>query len=106
MDSIVGSRPRDTGMRNPIVSVTTWAAVPNDDNPQKGAADELAAIVWEWTYAAPFLPVRVRQGTSYRYADVHSVFGVQEPRFIPDPADESRARYTQEIGIQWTEVPE
>ena len=105
VDGVVGSRVLGTAVRVPVISFSTWAAVPNSDQPQWGAANDMAEILWETQFARPFNPVRVRQGTTHRWALVQSVHGIQEPRRVPD-VDESRAHFVTELALMWTEEPE
>lgn len=106
VDAIVGGAGRDTALRAPVVSFSTWAAVPDSDRPQWGAANDLAEIIREQCVATPFVPVRVQQDAYHREAMVLSVWGVApEPRRVPDP-DQSRAHYVLDIGMRWIEIPE
>lgn len=100
VDGVVGSRVFDNGLRAPIVSVSTWAAVPGSDNPQWGAANELAERVWQPTYER-FEPVRVQQSAKHAAAFVHSVYGVTEPRRVPDP-ETGYAHFVSEVAVVWT----
>jgi len=104
VDGVVGSRVLG-GVRCPIVSVSTWAAVPGSDNPQWGAANDLAETVWTSVEPnARFLSsVRVQQSAKHDAALVHSVYGVAEPRRVPDP-DASRAHFVLEAALMWTKA--
>ena len=99
--SNTGATARDTPMRTPILSVGTWAAVPNSDNPQVGAANQLAEVIVDAVYASPFPPVRLRQSASYDYALVQSAGLISEPREVQDP-DASVAHFITEISLYWT----
>lgn len=103
VDGVVGSRIMGNGMRVPVISFSSWAAVQNSDRPQWGAANEMIERIWAQTQRHGFPSVRVQQGASYREAYVHSVYGVSEPRRVPDP-DTSRAHYVSEIAMMWTEA--
>lgn len=100
VDGVVGSRIFDNGLRAPVISVSTWAAVPGSDNPQWGAANELAERVWEKTYER-FEPVRVQQSAGHAPAFVHSVYGVAESRRVFDP-ETGYAHFVSEVAIVWT----
>lgn len=101
--TIVGGATQDFGLRRPIVSVGTWAAVPGSDNPQWGAASQLAEIiVAECLVLVPSVR-RVRKSTKYAEALVHSVRLNAEPRRIPDP-DASAAHFETELELAWTEL--
>jgi hypothetical protein len=103
IDGVVGGTPRDTALRSPVIGISTWAAVPDSDRPQWGAANDLAEVILRETYRHPFVPVTVRQSPKHRYAIVHSVRVLSEPRRVPDP-DEGRAHYVLDASIFWTEV--
>lgn len=100
VDGVVGSRIFDNGLRAPVISVSTWAAVPGSDNPQWGAANELAERVWAPTQER-FEPVRVQQSAKHAAAFVHSVYGVAEPRRVFDP-DSGYAHFVSEVAVVWT----
>lgn len=100
VDGVVGSRVFESGLRAPVISVSTWAAVPGSDNPQWGAANELAERVWVKTHET-FEPVRVQQSVKHAPAFVHSVYGIAEPRRVPDP-ETGYAHFVSEVAIVWT----
>lgn len=103
VDSVVGGQTGGTAYRQPVMSVSTWAAVPDSDNPQWGAAGQLMArivdrVLTDWT--APALA-----WSGYNSARVSSSWLVSpEPRRIPDQ-DSGRAHYVLDLGLAWTEVP-
>jgi hypothetical protein len=100
--TIVGGRTRDFGLRAPMVSVGTWAAVPGSDNPQWGAAAQLAEIVVaQCLLLVPDVTV-VQKSAKYAPAFVHTVRLNSEPRRIPDP-DASAAHFETEFVLVWTE---
>lgn len=102
--SIVGGSTRDFGLRAPVVSVGTWAAVIGSDNPQWGAASQLAEIVVaECLKLVPDVRV-VKQSDKYASALVHTVRLNAEPRRIPDQ-DASVAHFETEFVLVWTEQP-
>lgn len=101
--SIVGGRTFDTGLRMPVVSVGTWAAVEGSDNPQWQAAMQLAELVLVPAFAL-FESVTVRPSVKYDLARVQSVRLNAEPRRVPDP-DASMAHIETELILAWTEVP-
>lgn len=101
--SVVGTQIGSGFMRHTVLTFDTWAAVVNSDRPQWGAANELAERLWWETMDASFMGRRVQQHPSYHPAYVHSVHGLQEPRRIPDP-DTSRAHYTLDLALMWSEV--
>lgn len=106
VDAIVGGARRDTGLRMPVVSFSAWAAVPDSDRPQWGAANDLIEIIREQNDASPFVPVTVTQDAKHRSARVLSVWCPGgEPRRVQD-VDESRAHYVLDVAIQWAELPE
>lgn len=97
--TIVGGRTTENGLRMPIVSVGTWANVPGSDQPQWGAASQLAEIVIKPCFE--IIPTElVRPSAKYDYARVHSVRLNAEPRRIPDQ-DESMAHFETEIQLVW-----
>jgi len=100
---IVGGATRDTALRAPVISVGTWAAVPGSDNPQWGAASQLAEIVAAATFPHEFVPIRFTQSVKYAPALVHTAKLVSEPRRVPDP-DSSYAHFETEVMIVWSEV--
>lgn len=100
--TIAGGRTHDYGLRQPVVSVGTWAAVPGSDSPQWGAAAQLAEIVVaECLVLIPSVRT-VRKSSKYAEALVHSVRLLAEPRRIPDP-DASAAHFETEFVLSWTE---
>lgn len=105
--TIAGGRTFESGLRAPIVSVGTWAAVDGSDQPQYGAAVQLAELVVASCFAEDGRTpaVRVRKTNKYRYASVRSVRLNAEPRRVPDQ-DASVAHFETEIELFWTEVPE
>ncbi len=104
--TIVGGRTFESGLRAPIVSVGTWAAVDASDQPQYGAAIQLAALVVASCFEDGRSPaVSVRKSSKYAYASVRSVRLNAEPRRVPDQ-DASVAHFETEIELFWTEVPE
>lgn len=102
--AIVGGRVVPSFGRMPIVSLGTWAAVPSSDNPQWGAASQLAEKLVRKTKGQDFQPVYVRQSDKYERALVHSVSMVAEPRRIADP-DASAAHFETEFLLVWTAEP-
>lgn len=104
--TIVGGRTFESGLRAPIVSVGTWAGVDASDNPQWGAANQLASLVVASCFEDGRTPaVSVRKTAKYRAASVRSVRLNAEPRRVPDP-DTSVAHLETELELFWTEVPE
>lgn len=104
--TIVGGRTFESGLRAPIVSVGTWAAVPSSDQPQWGASVQLASIVIASCFEDGRMPApRVRKSDKYLYASVRSVRLNAEPRRVPD-VDASVAHFETEIEMFWTEVPQ
>ncbi len=102
--TIAGGATSDVYLRRPVVSVGTWAAVPGSDNPQWGAAAQLAEIiVAECLALTPSVTV-VRKSLKYAPALVHSVRLNAEPRRIADP-DASAAHFETEFVLTWTEQP-
>ena len=102
--TIAGGRTSDYALRAPIVSLGTWAAVPGSDNPQWGAAAQLAEIlVAECLSLIPSVR-RVQKSAKYAPALVHTVRLNAEPRRIADP-DASVAHFETEFVLVWTEVP-
>lgn len=101
--AIVGGAVSDYGLRSPVVSVGTWAAVPGSDNPQWGAAAALAEIIVAECLALAPSVRRVRKSSRYAEALVHSVRLAAEPRRIPDP-DASAAHFETEFVLLWTEL--
>jgi hypothetical protein len=99
---IVGGGELENALEDPVVSVGTWAAVPGSDNPQWGAAAQLASIVWRIAKER-FVPRTYRQSVKYEPACVLSVSPVARPRRINDP-DTSIAHFETEIRLHW--VPE
>ncbi len=102
--SIVGGATQDYGLRRPILSVGTWAAVPGSDNPQWGAAAQLAEIVVAECLSLIPSVREVRKSPKYVPVLVQSVRLNAEPRRIPDP-DASAAHFETEVEMMWTEVP-
>lgn len=103
--SIVGGRTVAGFGRMPVVSLGTWAAVPSSDNPQWGAASQLAERIVRVCQATEFVPTYVRQSVKYERALVHSVRLNAEPRRIPDP-DASAAHFETEFVLVWTAEPD
>jgi hypothetical protein len=103
--SIVGGRIAGGFGRMPVVSLGTWAAVPGSDNPQWGAASQLAEKIVRLAQTPTFDPVFVRQRAGYERALVHSISLVSEPRRIPDP-DASAAHFETEFVLVWTAEPD
>jgi hypothetical protein len=103
--TIVGGRTFEGPLRAPVVSVGTWAAVDASDQPQYGAAMQLAEILVSSCFAEDGrTPAQsVRRSDKYRYASVRSVRLVAEPRRVPD-VDASVAHFETEIEIMWAEV--
>lgn len=104
VDGVVGGSGRDTPLRVPVMGVSTWAAVPDSDQPQWGAANSIAEDIVSAVYAESSRPVLVRQGTSYDQALVQSMSMLAEPRRLQDP-DTGRARFVMDLVIAWTRVP-
>lgn len=102
--AIVGGTTREVALRAPIVSLGTWANVPGSDNPQWGAAAQLAEILTNALLDGPIDPVRVSSGAKYADALVHTAKLNAEPRRVPDQ-DESVAHFETEFVLVWTEVP-
>lgn len=100
--TVAGGTTRYGRGRFPVISVGTWAAVPGSDNPQWGAADQLAQLIVDETKRVDFAPTYVRTSAKYATALVHSVHLTAEPRRIPDQ-DESMAHFETEIVLIWTE---
>ncbi len=103
--SIVGGRTVTGFGRMPVVSLGTWAAVDGSDNPQWGAASQLAERLVRRTQETDFVPQYVRQSAKYERALVHSISLVAEPRRIPDP-DASAAHFETEFVLVWTAEPD
>lgn len=105
--TIVGGRTFESGLRAPIVSVGTWAGVDGSDQPQHGAAIQLAALVVASCFGEDGRTpaISVRKSNKYAYASVRSVRLNAEPRRVPDQ-DASVAHFETEIEMFWTEVPE
>jgi hypothetical protein len=104
IDGVVGGTGRDTPLRVPVVSVSTWAAVLDSDRPQYGAANSLAEDIVHAVWAEGTRPVVVQQGPDYDSALVQDMTMPGEPRRIADP-DTGRARFVTEIQLGWTRIP-
>lgn len=101
--TVVGGRTLDNGLRLPVVSCGTWAAVPGSDRPQWGAASHLAELLVHAAQDEPFAPVTVRPSIKHASALVQSIRLLTEPRRIPDQ-DESVAHFETEFVLAWTET--
>lgn len=104
VDGVVGGSGRDTALRVPVLGVSTWAAVPDSDRPQWGAANAIAEDIVAAVFADRSRPVRVRQGAAYNEAIVQDMQLMAEPRRLFDE-DSGRARFTLDITLGWVEVP-
>jgi hypothetical protein len=105
VDGVVGGSGRDTPLRVPVLSVSTWAAVLDSDRPQWGAASALAEDIVHAVWNEDIRPLLVRQRDTYDQALVQDMSLPGEPRRTDDP-DTGRARYVMEIILGWTRVPE
>ena len=94
----------DTALRSPVVSLGTWAAIPGSDNPQWGAAVQLAEGLTHLAQDGTFVPTLVRPSMKYAPAFVHDIRLNAEPRRVPDQ-DESMAHFETEFVLMWTEYP-
>jgi hypothetical protein len=102
--TVAGGRTTDYGLRLPVISFGTWASVPGSDNPQWGAASQLAEIiVAECLKLVPDVRT-VQKSPKYAPAFIQSVRLNAEPRRVPDQ-DESVAHFETEVIMAWTEVP-
>lgn len=97
--SIVGGGAADTPYEDPVVAVSTWAAVPASDNPQWGAASQLASVLWR-AAADAFEPRTYRQSAKYVPALVLGLSRVARPRRVPDP-DASVAHFSTEVRVHY-----
>jgi hypothetical protein len=97
--SIVGGFAGQTLLRRSVVSVGTWTNIPGSDEPQWGAASQLAEIVVDAS-RRPFVQRTYRQSAKYVSATVNSLWFISEPRRIPDP-DASMAHFETEVGVSW-----
>ena len=104
VDGVVGGSGRDTALRVPVMGVSSWAAVPDSDQPQWGAANSIAEDIVAAIYNEASRPVLVQQGASYDQALIQSMTLLAEPRRLEDP-DTGRARFVMDLVIAWTRVP-
>ncbi len=98
--SIVGGGANANRLEDPVVSVSTWANVPGSDNPQWGAAAQLAALVWDAAGEGSFVPRTYRQSAKYVPVLVQSLSRVARPRRVPD-TDASMAHFATEVRVHY-----
>ena len=104
--TVVGGTVDYAGTRVPVLQVETWAAVPSSDQPQYGAAEQLAEdIVAAANALNQGAPIYVRQRAGYLRSLVHCVPFMTEPRRLDDP-DTGYARYLMDLSLAWVEVPD
>lgn len=89
-------------MRQPVVTVDTWAVKPGSAKPPWFQANYLAELIDVGCRAAT-AGRTVTLPTNYPAARVHSVYLVSEPRrAYGDQGD--YARYTVDISMNWTDL--
>lgn len=103
VDAVVGGTVLDNPLRAPIVQFSAWAAVLDSDRPQWNAANELIETLWNAQYDLAAFPALVQQDAEHLSARVLAVRGLGEPARKNDP-DESRAHFTCDLQMWWTEV--
>ena len=104
---VAGGTVHYYGTRVPVLQVETWAAVLSSDQPQYGAAEQIAEDIVAAVndLNASGSPVLVRQRTGYAQALVQCAPMMTEPRRLDDP-ETGYARYLMDLALAWVEVPE
>lgn len=95
-----------TQLRQPVVSIDTWAVASGSGQPPAGKANQLAEIVRAATERTERFPALVQPGPGdYLQAQVLGAYLLQtEPREVPDPVG-SYAHFTFDLGLMWVEAP-
>jgi hypothetical protein len=89
-------------MRQPVVTVDTWAVSPSSGKPPWFKANALAELLDVGCRAANAART-VTLPTNYGQARVHSAYLVSEPRrAYGDQGD--YARYTTDLALNWTDL--
>jgi hypothetical protein len=102
--AVSGGAPEPyTGLRQPVISVHTWAVKPGTEKPPWG----IAAQLFEYIIAACVINYGIQQvftpRTGYSQALVHSAVIVSEPRRLPgDPT--AYAHYQGDLLLNWASL--
>lgn len=95
-----GGVVRDTPLRSSVLSFDSWAGKSGSDRPPLALASQILSAVLHETFYGTF-PRQLTVGA--RTVTVHSAWPVTEhARRIPDQ-DTSRAHYSIDIQIMWSE---
>lgn len=86
-------------VHNPVVTVDTWATVPNSNRPPWVLASKLVELIVHRTYQ--HTPDVISMPSGYADVYLHSVYPVSRPRRIP--SDQAGfARISVDVQLQWS----